>query len=542
MMLYFVEIYWLMLYNLYKYLLRDGNFLKYAIMRYRGTEEEVEANAELQYHAHYTCPECGEVVNLIKSNYKSPHFRHHKRTTYTPECEKRVDGLIAVSLKERLGLSLYLVKNQSSDFKLYMAFPSLNEEELFKAQKNSASLSINNHNNIKISLINFQSNKTTLLPIDYIPLFDNYKIKYTNITDLNLLNSRWANFAEGFIRNGIIFSVENNGKKLKNGDSVVIGNEYYFISKSRIITDCPGVEVSSAGCLRLENNTSYQVFKLYINPQIVDSESQYFERISNLLYINFGTKLNEAPSDLVLLWPPHIKQEIYTPIYGTHKIFAQLKSPNNNPKVFYYTNGSNTPRVIECKSKEIDLPLYGNETIFSVDRKYVGREKTISKSSIDIVHNKYSVAILDKYLNLLNETLEFKKNFEISINSKIDLFVKSKKCNYKLLKLREPINKIELFSSGDELIFTANGYTLSTLHFEQYKNQSNNDIVINLNEINKIPQSVLIPVPYWIYKFIRILKTNDLFVEAYAIEKKIIKNQIPIGLVNYLYEVKGVLT
>ena len=91
----------------------------------RGKQKEVNAdeyNRTWDYsRSRFICPECGEAVHLTGSKY-SNHFAHYKQSDISVECDRRVDGSPTDSVYERIGLPIYLRKNFSDDFSLYIGF------------------------------------------------------------------------------------------------------------------------------------------------------------------------------------------------------------------------------------------------------------------------------------------------------------------------------------------------------------------------------------------------------------------------------------
>ena len=94
----------------------------------RGKQKEANADEydRSRYYSRdrFICPECGEAVHLTGSRY-SNHFAHFKKSEVSAECDRRVDGSQTDSVYERIGLLIYMRKNSSGDFYLYMGFKVL---------------------------------------------------------------------------------------------------------------------------------------------------------------------------------------------------------------------------------------------------------------------------------------------------------------------------------------------------------------------------------------------------------------------------------
>ena len=114
--------------------------MRYAVDRYKiGSESEVDAEkfSGCLYipnrRNRFYCPECGEIVFFRDKGGAHPsHFFHQEKTDKTPECDKRVDGRSELSLRERVGLPIYLIRMYGEEFQLNLGFPSLGKELLAK--------------------------------------------------------------------------------------------------------------------------------------------------------------------------------------------------------------------------------------------------------------------------------------------------------------------------------------------------------------------------------------------------------------------------
>lgn len=104
----------------------------------RGKQKEANADEYDRFRCYsrdrFICPECGEAVHLT-GNGKNNYFAHYpdKNKTVSVECDRRVDASPTDSVYERIGLPIYMRKNSSGDFYLYMGFKALPPELMEKA-------------------------------------------------------------------------------------------------------------------------------------------------------------------------------------------------------------------------------------------------------------------------------------------------------------------------------------------------------------------------------------------------------------------------
>jgi hypothetical protein len=512
--------------------------LKFAIERHFGFEQEVEASDNLIRHFVYYCPECGENVHFVKSGgCKGAYFAHNKKTDVSPECDKRVDGIINLPLSERLGLSLYLL-NENNKFSLALSFPALGELELIKAFNKNTKVNIGDNYSVKVSSANFFEDKSTLISVNFIPKYGKYKISYQNSYGLTRLLTTWPDYAEAFVKHGIIFSIKSNGcKRVKTGDSIVIGREYYYIIRDKSYSyylNHKEINIEHVGNLNLKNEC-YEVFKLKVTlDKSLENRSRILQNIGDDLFNLFGVRLNEETSEILSLWPPVIQTDVCTPVFTSTKLFANVISSNPSPNVYYYRNGLGTPEKWVAKDKMITLPFLYGEVIFSVDRKYVGRESYFVKRNITPITYDNNIEFYngDKLVENTNKLrLDSLKDSYIRCNSKMDLIAKSNNYTFRKIPIREDTYPINTFKYGDELIFVAEDNIAG--HTVLCRDRQKTSLLLYeslLNELNKASYGVPVPVPGWVYKVVKkmvLIKEYDL---ANSIKNHIHNNKISYGV------------
>ena len=124
--------------------------MKYAIDRFVNNREgkEIEVSASDIYeqyrggyiprkHDRFFCSECQEKVFWRCRGGQQPDvFYHQKKTDFSPECDKRVDGNSDLYIYERTGLPIYITHKYGDVYDLNIAFPALGEQRLQQAFNN----------------------------------------------------------------------------------------------------------------------------------------------------------------------------------------------------------------------------------------------------------------------------------------------------------------------------------------------------------------------------------------------------------------------
>ena len=224
----------------------------------RGKQKEANADEydRSRYYSKdkFICPECGEAVHLTGSRY-SNHFAHFKKNEVSAECDRRVDGRPTDSVYERIGLPIYMRKNSSEDFYLYMGFKALPPMLMEKAIQESISVKIDGKNTYRINNERFSCEGTALIPLDYIPLSGyKYHLCYEPMNKAYSVSQHWSDYADGFSYEGAIFTVsEQGGKKIRHGDSITTEEQYYWVRhQPELPSFVPGIEMKKCGRLILK--------------------------------------------------------------------------------------------------------------------------------------------------------------------------------------------------------------------------------------------------------------------------------------------------
>lgn len=522
--------------------------MRFAIDRYAvGTEKEVSAS-EFEGQSYiparkerFYCPECGELVYIRNGQYNVSHFYHQEKTSRTPECDKRVDGRSELTISQRVGLPLFITQIGSENFQLSIGFPALGSKTLDSAAKFDCTVKISSYQQyrtVKVNQSNFLSDNTTLIPIDFIPLYGrNYSISIEGRTPLYDLQRKWSDYADGFESNGAIFSYsETGGKKVRRGDSISTNRYYYAVVKNDFLYHS-NISQTTIGKVII-NKAVFKIIKFQIDVS-VDSKRD-FTLISSYMKSNFGVWLLECPPELIPVWPPVVQQDYMIPVKNDSNIICVVSSGNDEPNVYSYSGNAVYRREVKTISKgihtvELSLGLY--PTVLSVDRKYVGREVTFIAKAFQ--HSGYSYHF--SYINSAgeeNELTKIRKNdvakgFILKSNSKFDLYLGTSEKVYKHCSVREQQTAITENTGITEI-----SLLIGSSVYECIKYAEDIDFGADLDNYSQTiiasARGELIPIPVWVNHILQYFKKNQYEQLYQAIIKTMVNNMLHIETVRQL--------
>jgi len=521
--------------------------MRYAIDRYRiGKEEEVCADDFYsvsyipQRKTRFYCPECGEPVFWRSRGGTQPDkFCHYTKTDRSPECDRRVDGHSGLSLYERIGLPLYLFKHEDQ-FQLTIGFPSVGERNLIRASSLQTRVIISageKERIIYVNQTNFVDCSITTIPVDFVPHFgENYQIAIEPFVASYELQQKWSNYADGFECGGSLFSYEESGgKKIRRGDSISPGREYYLISKG-FSPRYEEISVKTIGSIKL-NDSMYSVYQMSVN--VAASNESRYGIINNYLKSQFGVWLVEIAPELTPLWPPVVFQDDMIPVIRSTNIYCGVSSGNDSPTVFTYSGSSVSQMVVHRQNNAftVVIPMYAESSTLSVDRKYVGREMTFCKRPVKASNFEYQLMLAkadDSVIpfSALTEK-ELADDFTVMSNSKMELYVGSRDKTYQHIILKEPTTIVAKRRKSQELFFVvenavtsyfrAIGSIGSTVFDEQ-------QIVIAIHRHNK---GLAVPAPRWIIEVMMKYREAGCLLIADEIKSHIVNGKIRVGVLSF---------
>ena len=496
--------------------------MKYAIDRFVNNREgkEIEVSASDIYeqygggyiprkHDRFFCPECQEKVFWRCRGGQQPDvFYHQKKTDFSPECDKRVDGNSDLHIYERTGLPIYITRKYGDVYNLNIAFPALGEQRLQQAYNNKITVSINGKLTVPVTPTQFYADEITPIPIDFIPYYGkNYSIEISG-TGAYTIQKRWSDYADGFSSEGAIFSIHNSfGKKIKRGDSITIETEYYLIAKE-FKPFFSEIRTQKIGRIHL-NGSDYGVYIFSIN---VSVDSNRFNSINSYFYSRFKVWLLEKAATVLPLWPPVIDHGDQLIFSNKATIYCDVESGNSTPKVFTYIGKDVRQIPVDedyHNNKTVKLGVYSYEpTVVSVDRKYTGREISIrkaapifSEASHDIVLSTASEEAIDTTLGVNFDMLQGGVN--IASNSKFSAVLESANHVFKIIPIADKQTALEPYKGLKRMLFAYGSSPYGYVVFHSVAiNTPQKTFDINeqllLSEAKKHLRGSLITAPLWI--------------------------------------------
>ncbi|MBQ6133208.1 MAG: hypothetical protein IJI65_03570 [Lachnospiraceae bacterium] len=469
--------------------------MRFAVDRYKiGIETEVNADefdGQMYIPARRTrfyCPECGEIVYFRAKGGAHPNqFYHQEKTDQAPECDKRVDGRSELSLRERVGLPLYITRNGSS-YELSIGFPALGKDMLSKASEAQYTVEISYgtfSQRISVDHTNFIEDEMTLIPINFLPDWGrNYVITTNGIRAVYGIQRKWSDYADGFDRSGAIFSYsETGGKKIRRGDCISTHRQYYLLTQNRI-PDYSEILRSEEGKVSI-GSSNFTLYKIEI--QVSSDESSRYAEISRYFNRAFGVWLLEQQPELIPLWPPVVEQDEFIPILDKENLICYVSSGNDSPNVYVYSDRGVT---LLPKRKEnthlIELSIGRKPNILSVDRKYVGREATFVLKDIYRTNSIQEIRVKkDAELCSIEDLCEddfMASKFTFITDGKLELYIGEGKKIYKHISIRNHETSIESKSRVREILLLIESGILKQIFPKRIsvKTKSFNDNTLHL--------------------------------------------------------------
>lgn len=496
--------------------------MRYAIDRYAvGTEKEVYAG-DFENTAYiprrtqrFFCPECGEKV-FFRFKRGSKEFYHQAKTEKTPECDKRVDGRSGLSLRQRVGLNVYL-KCIGNHFSLNIGFPALGDELLSKAASAHYSVQISagkQSRTIQLNHINFLADTLTLVPIDFVPSYRrNYKISLAGDAAIWGLNRKWSNYADGFDFDGAIFTFEDTGgRKIRRGDSISTYRSYYALVR-RPFPSLLGLHCHELGEIDLKTST-FKVVEFEIQTSLEDQRT--FITLNEYFRNRFGVWLLECQPELIPIWPPVSRQDCIVPLLG-NKITCLVSSSNSEPNVYEYSEYGVTKANLNCESPglyTVDLSVGKTPLVLSVDRKYVGRETEFMQKKIERSNFEYDFHISDHEGETIEWDMLDRKMLDSELvfnsNSKIELFTGSSSMVFRHIAIRDPASTIPPRDGTQDFYLVIEGAIFRHFGLDEAQEEYTPDLSSLATAIQRNLRGTLLPIPRWAgYMFQQLINAKD---------------------------------
>lgn len=398
----------------------------------------------------FVCPECGEYVFPVTGGRNG--FSHYKKKDV--ECNRRVDGQASCTYYERVGLPLYIQRNNHA-FELKIGFTPLNDNLLNLAANKKVQVVVSSDLDYSKSAVfnidnaGFSSDNTTFKTLDFTPIGDhNYKISISNSALEKQMLAQWSDYADGFTSYGALFTYsETGGKKVHRNDTIEANNTYYWMVPQGNFKARNGIDYKYESSLML-NKKTYDVYSVTLHHK----SDKEFSDLVNFFWDCLRVRLLYSKPELIPLWPPVIQTEQYNlslkPNYKNTAIFCRVKSDSDEPAVYrYYGKEYSLVSVNgrETQSKWVNLILCRFPLPFTVDRKYLANSITLCQKIFDFSLDNsevLSISTNGDVIPLKREMLidKYCKELEIKSLKRIDVICWNK---------NKPVDVFEVGTSED---------------------------------------------------------------------------------------------
>jgi len=443
----------------------------------------------------FFCPECMEPVALDTRG----HFRHKNRTVQSLECEKRVDSPSRTAY-ERMGLPLFIRRENDAAFRLYMGFPALPKKVIEEASQAKAVVSIrNNSSSVQyfVSKERFDSEHFTYIPMGFLPSNSGkYKIEYDNAT--NRIRECWTENSDIWGVGQFYKTAEEYARKIRPLGTIVTDREYYYSGNVYCFQHYKKcIEVKPVGVLQVGNN-SQTVYSIIVHSK--EMESSFFKLVSAMFMEKFHLSLLVGDSELLPIWPPCIVDENYL-LYPlkTKRAILLVDSPNSNPKIYKYYGSSYIEASIDKQDISLlDMPVMEMEIPVSVDKAFNGNIQYIRKQALQQCEQEVYINVVDENnYPLDNTSIKTIKNKSFTINCSCpcnvflirgdgsDLFYKLSDDNGITIRNVKWSDSLVVISNAGKLLFS---YT-----FEQNTTNASIEDAILIDKIRKA-KGLMVPI------------------------------------------------
>ena len=365
-----------------------------------GKQQEVSAdkfNYIVRDSYRFLCPECLERVTMVDGKY-SKYFKHHKKTASSIECDRRVEAMETHSISERVGLPLFLRK-ENNKYSLNIGFRALPNELLNNCEQKNVFVTIRSKhlNKCQKYYINNQnfSNETIVYKELEIADSNNLKVEFSDAFYASKLCPFWSNYIETSIfSHGALFQNGNcGGKIIRAGDCISTYKSYIWVRpRNSFFTNnkIKGVNFKKIDNL-IVNNQQFEIFEGSFD--VHSSDSSIFSRIANYLLSFLKLFLLDEDASITPVWPPMIRNEIGYKSLEPCSMYYTVHSNNEFPKLYSYRNNVGIPSCISVQKEEStflgNLYVSSYEQIINIDRKVISNGTSLSAAALQRDDNVY---------------------------------------------------------------------------------------------------------------------------------------------------------
>lgn len=483
----------------------------------------------------FICPECLEPVSMVDGKYQY-FFKHRKKTEQSIECDRRIESNASQSIYQRIGIPLFLRKNNDESYSIHIGFRALPQHIISICKSMNSYIEINDSYRFKrkyfINDYNFKDNATTYLQIDDIPN-STLKINYSDTKTSTLLSPYWSNYIESsFFSRGALFMNNNDGGKIiRTGDCVSTYKPYLLVRPKRNryyeeLDNYNGLKYKKVANLSISNH-AYEIIEIQF--MVHSSSSLLFKNISNFLHGKYGLFLIDCDTSITPIWPPCSKTESgYTPVHGK-SLYYIVNSNNDEPSIFTYIGNNSTPsisypiKVENAWFSKLNVSDYGS--LINIDRRIVS-------NGIFISNRFQNLRFPSTYLNdiCLCEKGNFKRlsDIKLQIKCESEVYLIDIKLNLKKLIFKNGNIELENDEKVQFVIISCRRNVVAIYQKEVPINiNSTIDELCLLKSIKKNTSTSSVKVTPYLYNKIKNLDVKDLELKMYLIGY-IRNNKIPL--------------
>lgn len=203
----------------------------------------------------FMCELCGQYVRFVDGDIQTPHFRHsaYEESKNCPERTFGPGGNYTYVAGEH-ELPIRIVNITSTGFSFELGLVAVPRELLKKQMRKELTIVPSNKSMTPFVYSYERLNKDVLT---YVPIGDCPSEKYTVISSDEIERTYWPRITNGVRESGAIFDAES-GKLLLDDADVIVGKEYYLLSRVRPYNIYNGVSIRQL----LKRNISWSTWYL----------------------------------------------------------------------------------------------------------------------------------------------------------------------------------------------------------------------------------------------------------------------------------------
>lgn len=242
----------------------------------------------------FMCELCGQYVRFVDGDIQTPHFRHsaYEESKDCPERTFGPGGNYTYVAGEH-ELPIRIVNITSTGFSFELGLVAVPRELLKKQMRKELTIVPSNKSMTPFVYSYERLNKDVLT---YVPIGDCPSEKYTVISSDEIERTYWPRITNGVRESGAIFDAES-GKMLPDDADVIVGKEYYLLSRGRLYNIYNGVSIRQL----LKRNISWSTWYLLqvTATDLTESAAKFF--------LNYHCRLTSQPISIQPIWPVYVQ-------------------------------------------------------------------------------------------------------------------------------------------------------------------------------------------------------------------------------------------